>query len=220
MRQIALHRDFDQWRQIGRRLLVEEVPPEQVVWTNADQPTLLPIDDDVELLPASPALTVPRSFVQIARIAACHRDPARIKQKAMRKEMPVRHWATLPETQIIPDLLRDAPRRVEEMVRKTQSIYKPKATSAADFLPRHLENAHLELPQLIAAAKKCQGCSICCNATQTVFGEGPAHALWCMATIHPSALLRMPDDQRAQAVAEFAQDLKKAAMHLRSLKHA
>ena len=47
----------------------------------------------------------------------------------------------------------------------------PTATSAADFLP-----ARLELPVLAKAAKKCQGCGIYCNATQTVFGEGPAAA--------------------------------------------
>jgi DNA polymerase len=259
-------------------------------------------------------------------------NPARIKLNAMRKEMPVRHWATLPETQLIPDLLRDAPRRVEEMVNRAKTIDCPTTTSAADFLP-----ARLELPQLIEAAKKCQGCSIYCRATQTVFGEGPAHASlimvgeqpgdqedlagrpfvgpagelldrvmhdvglpreqvyvtnavkhfkweprgkrrlhskpssrevaacypwleaeiaaikpkmivalgataaqslfgngfrvtqhrgekinsphadWCMATVHPSALLRTPDDQREQAIAAFADDLRKVARHLQSL---
>ncbi|HEX4794286.1 MAG TPA: UdgX family uracil-DNA binding protein [Humisphaera sp.] len=47
----------------------------------------------------------------------------------------------------------------------------PTTSSAADFLP-----AKLELPQLVKAARKCQGCPIYCNATQTVFGEGPADA--------------------------------------------
>ena len=50
----------------------------------------------------------------------------------------------------------------------------PTTTSAADFLPNRLE-----LPLLAKAAKKCQGCGIYCNATQTVFGEGPADA-YCM----------------------------------------
>lgn len=47
----------------------------------------------------------------------------------------------------------------------------PTTTSAADFLP-----SRLELPLLAKASKKCQGCGIYCNATQTVFGEGPADA--------------------------------------------
>ena len=95
-------------------------------------------------------------------------NPARIKLKAMRREMPVRHWPTLPETTLIDALLRDAPRRVEEMMKKAAC---PTATSAADFLPERLE-----LPVLAKASQKCQGCGIYCNATQAVFGEGPATA--------------------------------------------
>ncbi len=43
-------------------------------------------------------------------------NPARIKLKAMRKEMPVRFWDLLPETEVIPELLRQAPARVETMI--------------------------------------------------------------------------------------------------------
>jgi uracil-DNA glycosylase family protein len=85
--------------------------------------------------------------------------------------MPVRHWATLPETQVIDDLLRDAPRRVEEMMKNAAC---PTTTSAADFLPEKRD-----LKSLAHAADKCEGCPIYCKATQTVFGLGPAHAA-CM----------------------------------------
>ena len=44
-------------------------------------------------------------------------------------------------------------------------------TSAADFLPDRLE-----LPLLRKAAEGCRGCELYCNATQTVFGEGPREA--------------------------------------------
>jgi DNA polymerase len=47
----------------------------------------------------------------------------------------------------------------------------PSTGSAADFLP-----ARLSLPQLREAAKSCRGCDLYCNATQTVFGEGPRDA--------------------------------------------
>jgi DNA polymerase len=47
----------------------------------------------------------------------------------------------------------------------------PTASSAADFIPETLE-----LPVLAEAAKSCKGCQIYCNATQTVFGAGPATA--------------------------------------------
>src|SRR5437764_11478350 len=48
----------------------------------------------------------------------------------------------------------------------------PTPMSAETFLP-----AKLELPVLRAAAAKCRGCNLYCNATQTVFGEGPANAI-------------------------------------------
>lgn len=50
----------------------------------------------------------------------------------------------------------------------------PTTTSAADFLPP--ASKRLELPVLAKYARKCQGCGIYCNATQVVFGEGPADA--------------------------------------------
>lgn len=48
----------------------------------------------------------------------------------------------------------------------------PSTGSASDFLPRKIE-----LPALAQAAAKCHGCTLYCNATQTVFGEGPINAI-------------------------------------------
>jgi DNA polymerase len=94
-------------------------------------------------------------------------NPARIKLKAMRKEMPVRHWPTLPETRIIDDLLAEAPARVAEMARHREGW----ATTARDFLPERRD-----LQSLREAAASCQGCPLFANATQCVFGEGPGQA--------------------------------------------
>lgn len=38
-------------------------------------------------------------------------NPARLKVAAMKKEMPVRYWAQLPESRLISELIRDAPQR-------------------------------------------------------------------------------------------------------------
>jgi DNA polymerase len=38
-------------------------------------------------------------------------NPARLKVAAMKKEMPMRYWALMPETRQISELVRDAPRR-------------------------------------------------------------------------------------------------------------
>lgn len=87
-------------------------------------------------------------------------NPARIKIKAMKKEMPVRYWQNLPETKIIARLLREAPDRVQEM-------YAIQPTSAAAFVP-----PGADLKALRDASRDCKGCSLCRHATQTVFGEG------------------------------------------------
>jgi probable DNA metabolism protein len=91
-------------------------------------------------------------------------NPARVNVRAMKAEMPVRHWATLPEAQIISSLLANAGTRVEDMEKKQ----KP---SAAPWVP---ETSNLR--ELSEAAKRCEGCDLFRNATQTVFGEGARNA--------------------------------------------
>lgn len=91
-------------------------------------------------------------------------NPARVKVKAMKAEMPVRHWATLPEAALIPELLLHAEKRVQEMAAK-----QPK--SAIGFVPQNVD-----LPVLRASACHCQGCDLYLKATQVVFGEGLAGA--------------------------------------------
>lgn len=94
-------------------------------------------------------------------------NPARIKIKAMKREMSVRHWATLPETSIIQDMLAEAPMRVQKMIETQEG----NAWSAADFLPDHIT-----FPALKKASLGCQGCDLYKCATQTIFGEGPIDA--------------------------------------------
>ena len=90
-------------------------------------------------------------------------NPARIKIKAMKREMPVRHWRTLPETALIGELLAGSDARVAQMLRD-----QPK--SAAEFVPKQ----PTELDQLKVAAATCEGCNLCQAATNVVFGKGPA----------------------------------------------
>lgn len=94
-------------------------------------------------------------------------NPARVKVKAMVREMPIRYWHTMPETELIPELLRQAPRQVDGMVDRQQQS----ALSAADFLP-----GELNLEALRAAAASCRGCDLHEDATQTVFGHGDPRA--------------------------------------------
>ena len=96
-------------------------------------------------------------------------NPARIKLKAMKAELPVRHWATLPEAAAIPDMLAAAPERVAKMVAATTNA---KKLSAEPFLPESRE-----LDDLRQAAHGCRGCPLYEPATQVVFGEGPQDAV-------------------------------------------
>lgn len=99
-------------------------------------------------------------------------NPARPKVKAMKAEMNVRHWATLPETQIIPDLLRDAPKRAGTMIARTQAMAAVKPKGATEFIP-----PQASINELRAAVQECRGCELCDNgSTQAVFGEGPSDA--------------------------------------------
>jgi uracil-DNA glycosylase len=100
-------------------------------------------------------------------------NPARVKLKAMKAEMPVRHWATLPETAIIPTLLENADLRVVEMA-KNQKL------SAAEWIPP----TH-NLAELRAAAPACRGCELFSRATQVVFGAGPQDAKVVMVGEQP-----------------------------------
>ena len=100
-------------------------------------------------------------------------NPSRTNIRAMTLEMPVRHWATLPETDILTQLLREADSRVLTMIEK-------QAPSAQPFVP-----PTRDVHQLAQAAKACQGCSLYQHATQTVFGEGPAKARIMMVGEQP-----------------------------------
>jgi probable DNA metabolism protein len=93
-------------------------------------------------------------------------NPARVKVAAMLKEMPRRHWATLPEADLIATLLAEAPNRAAAMVERQQQA------SAGRWVPP----GRRSLAVLREAARACRGCDLCEVGTQTVFGEGPDDA--------------------------------------------
>lgn len=91
-------------------------------------------------------------------------NPARVKVKAMKKEMPVRFWPNMPETLLIPELLQSAGSRVDAM-RAAQPA------SAASVIPDQAT-----WPELKSAAAACAACPLANEHVQTVFGEGPFDA--------------------------------------------
>jgi DNA polymerase len=78
--------------------------------------------------------------------------------------MPERRWSTLPEAQVIADLVRNSEARQHSMIAAAP-------VSAASFIPDHAT-----LPVLRDAVHCCRGCDLWEHATQPVFGEGPPDA--------------------------------------------
>ena len=98
-------------------------------------------------------------------------NPARVKTRAMKAEMPKKYWKNLPEAAVIPALLNEAPGRVGDMIAKSDI----KREDPADWRPAPAsQGAGLEV--LRAEAAGCTACPLYKNATQTVFGEGPPDA--------------------------------------------
>ncbi|WP_315779706.1 UdgX family uracil-DNA binding protein [Bradyrhizobium sp. SZCCHNPS1003] len=115
-------------------------------------------------------------------------NPARLKVKAMEKEMPRKYWQNLPEAKLIQPLIAAASRRTTEMiaepgtsphkpqkrVEESEMTRKPTTHAHAAETSRDVESTDLET--LHEEAAGCRACPLWKDATQTVFGEGPAHA--------------------------------------------
>ncbi|SDP87965.1 DNA polymerase [Phyllobacterium sp. YR620] len=108
-------------------------------------------------------------------------NPARLKLKAMRAEMPKKYWKNLPEAVLIPELVGNAERSVMEM-RQRQPTLPPlfhdrlQEATTLRISGEHETPVPGSLDELGSEARRCTRCPLHCNATQTVFGEGPADA--------------------------------------------
>ena len=89
-------------------------------------------------------------------------NPARVKVKAMTKEMPKKYWKNMPETALIGELLAGAQKREAAMIETSRS---------QEPMPR--SNLKASWEALRAEAAACTRCDLYKCATQTVFGEGP-----------------------------------------------
>lgn len=89
-------------------------------------------------------------------------NPARVKIKAMKAEMSPQYWSSMPETALIPELVRNAPARLQEMAKNQNRQAEPPAGAS--------------LTELRAAAQSCSACPIVHRAQNLVFGEGPESA--------------------------------------------
>jgi uracil-DNA glycosylase family protein len=109
-------------------------------------------------------------------------NPARLKIGAMMSEMPKKYWKNLPEAAAIPELIRNAASRTEDMV-QDQPRNAPTAMPVAARQVIERRDAAATLPEnapplahQARAAAECRRCDLWQPATQVVFGEGPADA--------------------------------------------
>jgi DNA polymerase len=106
-------------------------------------------------------------------------NPARLKIKAMKAEMPEKYWRNLPEAELISPLIAQATRRAREMVMKAPTLpperHERQAQRALSQAPPD-DGAIATWEDAARQARQCSRCGLCEQATQTVFGEGPLDA--------------------------------------------
>ena len=105
-------------------------------------------------------------------------NPARLKVRAMKAEMPTRYWRNLPESCLIPELTRSA----QSAQRAAPAGTPPSVTSARRRLAAQagMNEEVARFPRTLGALatglQKCTRCNLCETATAAVPGEGPADA--------------------------------------------
>jgi DNA polymerase len=89
-------------------------------------------------------------------------NPARVKVKAMTKEMPKKYWKNMPETALVGGLVAGAQAREAKMVEASRGGIGDNALAAWEAVREE--------------ARGCTRCHLYKCGTQTVFGEGPVDA--------------------------------------------
>jgi probable DNA metabolism protein len=103
-------------------------------------------------------------------------NPARLKVKAMTKEMPKKYWRNMPETSLVQPLIAGARARELEMIDRAAAKQGLKEALAAERRLQPGANARAAWEALLAEARQCTRCDLYKCGTQTVFGEGPLDA--------------------------------------------
>jgi DNA polymerase len=103
-------------------------------------------------------------------------NPARLKVKAMEKEMPRKYWRNLPEAGLIKPLIASASQRTAEMIDQAATDPRKPQKRVETDMPRNKQASADDLETLREEAAHCRACDLWKHATQTVFGEGPAKA--------------------------------------------
>ncbi len=105
-------------------------------------------------------------------------NPARLKVRAMKAEMPTKYWRNLPESRLIPELIRSG----EHAQRAAPAGTAPSVTTARRLVADQpgMTGAPQKAPQTLGSLavnlQHCTRCDLCRTATAAVPGEGPSNA--------------------------------------------
>ncbi|HEY8571846.1 UdgX family uracil-DNA binding protein [Phenylobacterium sp.] len=125
-------------------------------------------------------------------------NPARLKVKAMQKEMPKAYWRNLPEAALIPELIAKAEAQTQAMIAKAPTEPDRRMVRAAQRASRDAPfdgQAPTTLEEVWAGVSACRRCDLwrCGNG---VAGEGPKSAKLMFVG-------EQPGDNEEQAVKPF-----------------
>ena len=103
-------------------------------------------------------------------------NPARMKVRAMKAEMPTRYWQNLPESRLIPELTRSAQRaqRAAPVGTRPSVDTARRLVASQPGMTANASDTPTSLKTLAAGMQHCTRCGLCHDATAAVPGEGPA----------------------------------------------
>ncbi len=111
-------------------------------------------------------------------------NPARLKIRMMRSEMPERYWKNLPEAELIPELIRESRPRVSGMFDEPgRDVRTIRGNAYLEGLKDERSDGNgvpalrdTSLEELAEMVRSCRSCPLWERATCAVFGTGPVDA--------------------------------------------
>ncbi len=144
---LADETDFAGWRAAARRLIVEDVAPENVSWSVGSEQTLLPSADagPATAVAPQPAFTVPRAFMEASAAAILHRDTDRFGF-LYRVLWRLRREPGLMEIAVDPDIVRleAMTKAIRRDLHKMKAYVRFREVKVVDTTGTHLRPAQVE----------------------------------------------------------------------------
>jgi uracil-DNA glycosylase family protein len=172
MRTVEIAPTFEAWQAAARGLLREAIPPAEVSWRERAPGSTTATDAT-----AAGGARVPRQFIELARQAAGAADPERwavlyaVLFRLVHESRDLLTSPRDPDVRRLHGLAAQARRARQQAETQEALALERQGGGAAPFVP-----AGASLDELRVAGARCQGCDLYRNATQMVFGRGPADA--------------------------------------------